>query len=68
MSDSVPSPLVQPGAGSTGGAPTRDELAKIVCKMSRHPSLEVADAILARWPAASRVPSESPPAQHDKNL
>ena len=64
-----------PAAGSTGGAPTRDELAKIVYAAHSHPPNQaimrrayercvtcepIIDAILARWPAASRVPSESP--------
>ena len=55
-------------AGSTGGAPTRDELAKLISeeRTKSHwrgydmTNLDLADAILARWPAASRVPSESP--------
>ena len=53
------------GSGSTGGAPTRDELATII-KPLISPASDprsadrLADAILARWPAASRVPSESP--------
>ena len=60
-------------AGSTGGAPTRDELAKMLegawnaayqqqreLKQAVNVFMAMADAILARWPAASRVPSESP--------
>ena len=59
-------PLAQQAAGSTGGAPTRDELAKIISKrmggvlgITRELAFELADAIRVQW-AASRVPSESP--------
>ena len=61
-------------AGSTGGAPTRDELAKIISKrmggvlgITRELAFELADAIRVQW-AASRVPSESPPAQQNKHF
>ena len=62
-------PLAQQAAGSTGGAPTRDELAKVIYDVeSGYPwpddtatgkarAAKMADAILARWPAASRVPT-----------
>ena len=52
-----------------GGAPTRDELAKVIYDVeSGYPwpddtatgkarAAKMADAILARWPAASRVPT-----------
>ena len=64
-------PLAQQAAGSTGGAPTRDELAKIISKrmggvlgITRELAFELADAILARWPAASRVPSATEESAH----
>ena len=62
----------QQNRGSTGGAPTREELAKIVYAAHSHPPNQaimrrayercvtcepIIDAILARWPAASRVPT-----------
>ena len=58
-------------SGSTGGAPTRDELAKLISeeRTKSHwrgydmTNLDLADAILARWPAASRVPSDKKPAK-----
>jgi hypothetical protein len=63
-------PLAQQAAGSTGGAPTREELAGLLYRawISVNASIKpqgsesatwsvLADAILARWPAASRVPT-----------